>query len=195
MNGTNEGSKMVSSKRINNGDISTSPLEPARLPRAGLFVVDFSFFLRTTNAGPGAVRRAGSLRRAQEVIMLERCEKYERIAVKLLRLKEFDAIRPFVSFYVLSSDEEKHTKDKLILGECVRVAKNYSWCCPVDFLIIVYEPNIDHFDDTQLGILIRHELHHIGYDVSGNEPAPYIVPHDYEEFDVIMRKFGLDWAK
>ena len=126
---------------------------------------------------------------------MERNDKYEKIAKKLLRLREFNDIRPFASFYVLSSEKEKKTRDKLTLGECVKVPDMYKWCCPVDFLIVIYEPNIDTFDDTQIGILIRHELHHMGYDLSGNEPTPYVVPHDYEEFEIIVKKFGLDWAK
>ena len=127
--------------------------------------------------------------------MIERNDKYQKIAEKLLRLREFDEIRPFVSFVVLSSDREKKTANKVVLGECIKVNENYSWCCPYDFMIVIYEPNIETFNDRQLGILIRHEMHHMGYDAEGNEPRPFIVPHDFEEFEIIMRKFGLDWAK
>lgn len=128
--------------------------------------------------------------------MIERNEIYQSIADKLLRLKEFDEIRPFASYVVLSSDEGKKKQGGgLILGQCIRVNKIYEWCCPYDFMIVIYDSNVVNLSDRQLRILIRHEMHHMGYDMAGNEPTPFLVPHDYEEFEIIMRKFGIDWAK
>ena len=58
-----------------------------------------------------------------------------------------------------------------------------------------YEPNVEDFTDKQLETLIRHELHHIGIDFSGNEIRYYIVPHDVEEFWDIINECGIDWSE
>lgn len=100
-----------------------------------------------------------------------------------------------VSIAYLTSSEEKKKATKLICGECIKVnQKTYGWCCPFDFLIVVYENNIAYFNDEQKEILIEHELMHIGIDeVNGNETKYYIVPHDIEDFNEIIEKYGMRW--
>ena len=125
--------------------------------------------------------------------MLTPCDEYNEMAQKLLHLPEFEEIRPFASYIVLASDQEKKSNKRTIFGQCSLVTELYKWCCPYDFIITIYDTNIQGFTQKQLSTLIRHELHHMGYDVTGNEPKPYIVPHDVEEFDVIIKECGLHW--
>lgn len=90
----------------------------------------------------------------------------------------------------LSSDKDKQTNGKTIFAECSKVTEKYDWCCPYDFTITVYEPNVSRFSDEQMRILLEHELMHIGVD----EKRMYIVPHDAEEFTEIIRKYRIDWS-
>lgn len=95
-----------------------------------------------------------------------------------------------VSIAWLSSDKAKMNNGKRVHAECSKVTEKYDWCCPYDFTITVYEPNVLGFTDEQMKILLEHELMHIGVD----ENRLYIVPHDAEEFTEIIRKYGIDWS-
>ena len=127
--------------------------------------------------------------------MLSISDEYTKIASNLLKLPEFEEVKPFASFAMLASDQEKKQNKRTIFGQCILVADNYKWCCPYDFMIIINDPNIEGFSQKQLVTLIRHELHHMGYDATGNEPKPYIVPHDVEDFDIIIKECGLHWEE
>ena len=124
------------------------------------------------------------------------CRKYRLIGEKLIRdLPEFEDIRESGALIAyLSSDEEKKKNYKTVFADCNKVNSRYSWCCKYDFFIVVYEPNVAEFTDTQLKTLIRHELHHVGVDYSGDELKFYVVPHDIEDFEVIIRECGLHWS-
>ena len=139
--------------------------------------------------------RAKPHNRAPFPFVMDVNDEYTRIGNKILAGGDFEEIRPFSNFVILSSDEEKKKNKKIVYGECKLVSKLYKWICPYDFFIIIYEPNIAGFSDEQLEILIEHELRHMGYDFNGNEPTPYIIPHDVEEFDAIIEKWGLHWDR
>lgn len=123
-------------------------------------------------------------------------KKYRMIAQRLIRmLPEFDYIRDAgIKIAYLESLEEKKQNHRIIFADCNLVSKRYFWCCPYDFFIVVYEPNVCEFSEKQLETLIRHELHHVGIDYSGSEEKYYIVPHDVEEFNIIIKECGLDWS-
>lgn len=100
-----------------------------------------------------------------------------------------------VQIAFLSSDVEKKTNRKIVFADCTLVNKaRYDWCCPFDFIITVYEPNIIDFNDKQIRILLEHELKHCGVEETKGETKYYIVPHDIEEFRTIIDKYGLDWS-
>ena len=131
--------------------------------------------------------------------MLQHSEEYRHIANRLIEtLPEFRDIReakPKIAYLV--SDEEKKQNRKIIFGDCNLVSSRYKWCCPYDFFIVVYEPNIEAygFGDKQKETLMRHELHHVGIDFEGVENKYYIVPHDVEEFWHIIDDCGLRWCE
>ena len=128
--------------------------------------------------------------------MIKRNATYNRIGKRLIQnLEELEHIRDSLCRVVfLASDEAKVKNRKVVYGECIKVQKNYEWCCPYDFMIVIYEPNCFDFTRKQIEILIEHELHHIGIDDDGNEPSFYIVPHDVEEFWDLIKKYGIDWS-
>lgn len=118
------------------------------------------------------------------------------IAKRLIRqLPEFADIRDSdVRIAYLSSEKPKSKNRKIIFAECCKVDEKYAWCCPYDFFIVVYEPNIAYFTDKQIEILIRHELHHVGIEYTDQGLKYYVVPHDVEEFWEIIREYGLNWS-
>ena len=127
---------------------------------------------------------------------MEHNKRYRTIANRLLRtLPEFEDIRAAgVKIAYLSSDEPKKKDHRIIHAECCKVDDKYKWCCHYDFFIVVYEPNVSLFTGEQMEILIRHELHHVGIDYTGDQPKFYIVPHDVEEFWEIINEHGLKWS-
>ena len=122
--------------------------------------------------------------------------EYAAIADKLIHtLDEFEYIRESqVTIVYLSSEQRKCNQNRIIRGDCNRASKRYDWCCPADFFIVLYEPNIENLDEGQLETLIRHELHHVGIErkEDGTERY-YIQGHDLEDFKVIIDECGVDW--
>lgn len=109
---------------------------------------------------------------------------------------ELEDLRDFdVKVAFLESDQQKLKNHKIVFGDCTKVTEKYSWCCKYDFFITVYEPNVRNFTNKQIRILLLHELMHCGVDCSGIEPKFYVRPHDVEEFDAIIEKYGTHWEE
>lgn len=127
--------------------------------------------------------------------MTERNRNYARIAKRLIETEPaFEEIRDSgVRIAYLSSQEEKKKGGKIVLGECVLVKDQYKWCVPYDFMIFIYEPNIIGLTRKQKRILIMHELMHIGIDADSDDIKFKIIPHDIEEFQKIIDRYGLNW--
>ena len=127
-------------------------------------------------------------------IKIKQNKQYQDIAKKIIR-EELPELRDVKVAY-LASQKEKKSKRKIVFAECVKVnLDEYGWCCPYDFMIIVYEPHVAGFTDEQMRILLLHELMHIGIDQDGEEPRYYVVPHDIEDFRAIIDRYGLDWQR
>ena len=124
-------------------------------------------------------------------------QEYTEIADKLIKSEPIlDYIKKSkVRITFLGSDHEKKANRKLVYGECEKVPDKYKWAVPCDFTITVFEPNVEKFTDSQLKILILHELLHIGIEEDGNEEKYYCYPHDLEDFREIIERYGMDWDK
>lgn len=94
----------------------------------------------------------------------------------------------------LRSFKEKHSSGKDVFGACIKVNELYEPFCPYDFLIVLYEPNIVGMSERQLYALMHHELLHVGVSEKDGELKYQIVPHDIEDFDEIISRYGLHWA-
>ena len=96
----------------------------------------------------------------------------------------------------LRSFKEKKLSGKIVHGECIKVKELYEPFCPYDFLIVLYEPNNVDFNDEQMYALMHHELLHVGIDEDMKGNLKYqIVPHDIEDFDEIISRYGLHWSR
>ena len=88
------------------------------------------------------------------------------------------------------SNKDKTKDDRIIFAECHKVKPLMQAFIPYDFIIVFYEPNTMLMDDSQLAILMYHELLHVGMKDSGELK---LNPHDIEDFSVILDQYGLDW--
>ena len=123
-------------------------------------------------------------------------EEYEEIGKRLIKRDKLlrDIRNSSVRIVFLSSDHEKNSKGRIIYGECEKIPDKYKWIIPYDFAITIFEPNVERFDEKQIRILILHELLHVGIELDGNEEKYYVRPHDIEDFRVILKRYGKDWA-
>lgn len=123
-------------------------------------------------------------------------EEYSKIGMELINSEELlsDIRQSEATIIYLSSDKEKKSKNKLVLGECEKINSKYKWAIPCDFTITIYEPNVMALNDEQMRILIFHELLHVGIEFLNDGSEKYSVkPHDIEEFRSIIDRFGIDW--
>ena len=127
---------------------------------------------------------------------LEPSAEYSKIAEELIRQRADLHYLEGVRIAYLASDQEKKRNGRTIFGECRKVSPQYSWCCPFDFMITIYEPNtaLYQFDDDLFRILLWHELSHCGVEETDAGLKFYLVPHDVEDFNKIIDAAGMHWA-
>ena len=98
--------------------------------------------------------------------------------------------------YLESDQSKKADKDKLVLGECEKVAAKNKWAITSDFTITLFVNNLIGLSLEQIRIVLFHELLHIGIDIGSDGEEVYSVrKHDLEDFKIIIDRFGTDWAK
>lgn len=125
-------------------------------------------------------------------------EKYSEIARELINTEDalVDVRNSQATIVYLSSEHKKKSGNKLVFGQCEKVADKYKWGIPADFTITVFEPNVEGFSEEQLKILLFHELLHVGIEFNADGSETYSIrPHDLEDFKLIIDKFGTDWSK
>lgn len=125
-------------------------------------------------------------------------EEYAQIGADLIATEEsLMSIRNSnATIIYLSSQHKKMSNKKIIFGQCEKVAEKYKWGIPCDFTITVFEPNIEEagFDEEQIRTLIHHELLHVGIETADDGSEKYsIVPHDLEDFKLIIDRYGTNW--
>ena len=125
-------------------------------------------------------------------------ENYRQIAEELIKneptLKSIKDSRVRI-IYLESDSSKKAGGDKLVQGECEKVASKNQWAINADFTITVYTNNVIGMSEKQIKILLFHELLHIGIDYGTDGGEVYSVKkHDLEDFKIIIDKYGTDWA-
>lgn len=102
-----------------------------------------------------------------------------------------------VKIAFLESDQSKKAdKDKLVLGECEKVAAKNKWAIDYDFTITLFRNNLIGLTLDQIRIVLFHELLHVGIEQGPDETEIYSVrKHDLEDFKIIIDRFGTDWSK
>lgn len=117
----------------------------------------------------------------------------QRLIATELQFNDLNNSRVRIKY--LQSDVAKKSGPKTVFGDCEKIPNKYKWAIPADFAITVYMPNCEHMSDEQLEMLIFHELLHIGVEFKANGNEEYrIIPHDLEDFKVVIEKYGTDWS-
>ena len=125
-------------------------------------------------------------------------EHYAEIGQELIETEDalIDVANSQATIVYLSSDAAPKSKDNIKQAVCEKVADKNKWAIPADFTITVYEPNIVGFSEEQLRILIFHELLHVGIEFKeDNTEIYYCKDHDYQDFKIIIDRYGTDWSK
>ena len=98
--------------------------------------------------------------------------------------------------YLESDSCKKADKEKLVLGECEKVAPKNMWAIAYDFTITLFRNNLIGLTAAQIRIVLFHELLHVCIDPGSDGDETYSVrKHDLEDFKIIIDKYGTDWAK
>ena len=124
-------------------------------------------------------------------------EKYAKIGQELIDTEDvlYDVRNSRTTIIYLSSDLAKTDKDRLVLGQCERVADKYKWSIPADFTITLFEPNVQDKSDEAIRRIIFHELLHVGIGTSKDgDESYYVRGHDFEDFKVLIDRWGTDYA-
>ena len=125
-------------------------------------------------------------------------EHYSEIAKEIIETEEalIDIRNSSATIVYLSSEHKKKSGNKLVYGQCEKVADKYKWGIPADFTITVFEPNCEGMTEEQIKMLLFHELLHVGIEFNEDGTETYsIKPHDLEDFKLIIDRFGTDWSK
>lgn len=125
-------------------------------------------------------------------------EDYAKIGADLIaNEEELEYIKDSdVTIIYLSSELKKVQNGKTIFAQCEKISEKYKWGIPCDFTITVFEPNCEDLTPDQMRILIFHELLHVGIAFNSQGDIVYsIVPHDLEDFKVIIDRYGTDWIR
>ena len=125
-------------------------------------------------------------------------KNYEKIAQELIEnTAELEYIKKSNAriIYLESDSTKKNGTERLVLGECEKVASKNQWAISADFTITVYKNNCIGLSEEQIKILLFHELLHVGIDYGTDGGEVYsIKKHDLEDFKIIIDKYGTDWA-
>ena len=98
--------------------------------------------------------------------------------------------------FLESDAAKKADKEKMVLGECEKVAPKNKWAIAYDFTITLFRYNLIGLTAAQIRIVLFHELLHVCIDPGSDGDETYSVrKHDLEDFKVIIDRYGTDWAK
>lgn len=115
----------------------------------------------------------------------------EKIAEKLI--EEVDSLKWIgdtdLSIGYYTSVKNKKKGDMTVFGECIKPPKRFDVFIPYDFLIVFYK-DAELFDESQLEILMHHELLHVGI----RDGKPALREHDYQDFREIVDAYGSRWS-
>lgn len=91
---------------------------------------------------------------------------------------------------------ESDGREKLVLGECEKVAAKNRWAITSDFTITLFRNNLVGLSEEQIKTVMFHELLHVGIEPGADGEETYSVrKHDLEDFKEIIDRYGTDWSR
>jgi len=91
----------------------------------------------------------------------------------------------------LACDRMKTSNGKAVFADTTKVSDKMKAISDTDFIITFYNPACETLSAEALKILMFHELMHVGYD---SDQKYWIVPHDVEDFECIITRYGIHWT-
>lgn len=125
-------------------------------------------------------------------------EDYAKIGAELIATEDalIDIRNSHATIVYLSSDFAKTDKGRIVYGQCERIQEKYKWGIPADFTITLFYPNICDKSDEAIRRIIFHELLHVGIDTNKDNDEVYTIrPHDFEDFKLLIDRWGTDYAE
>lgn len=94
-------------------------------------------------------------------------------------------------------DSDKHTNGKTVYADTEKISDKHMELSGYAFCITFYKPNCQYLDAERMAILMEHELLHVGVNFKddGSIRQRFIRPHDIEDFEQILRKYGMHWVQ
>ena len=119
-------------------------------------------------------------------IGVELGDKYKDVAEKLIKKypKAFEHID--VDKILFLRDTKKRPKNKF--ADIRKVGYPYNFFTEHKFIMTFYENNMEPLAKEPTNMVVFHELMHISYDFEK------LVKHNVQDFDVIVDKYGSNWA-
>lgn len=134
--------------------------------------------------------RLRALARQLGVRDAEPSRQLKRLAGQLIRkLPELSYIQEWGIKVGYVESSEKKSGERIVFADCRKVQEVFRAYLPFDFIITFYIRNTGMLNESQLKILMLHELQHIEMGERGLK----IRAHDVEDFKSILAKYGLDW--
>ena len=92
----------------------------------------------------------------------------------------------------LFTSKARKRNGRVVIASCEAVNETYRYLTDANFIITVFDKAWEMLADEEKRYIIDHELCHafIGEDKNG-EPVYKTVPHDLEEFNEIVERYGL----
>lgn len=125
-------------------------------------------------------------------------EKYAKMGAELIATEDalFNIRNSQATIVYLESDYEKTDKGRIVYGQCEKIADKYKWGIPADFTITLFTPNVADKSDEAIRRIIFHELLHVGIGVKKDGDEEYtILPHDFEDFKILIERWGVNYAE
>ena len=116
-------------------------------------------------------------------------EELEKIAAKVISENDCFSNLNNVRIAYQYADGKKTNAGKTVYADTEKVKDKYKEFMPYDFVITFYEGNTCNLTPEKMEHLMFHELKHVGVDGS----RFYLVPHDIEDFRVVIDQWGIDW--
>lgn len=119
-------------------------------------------------------------------------DELEETAREIIETEErFASIRA-CRICFLRCDESKKKDGKTVYADTVKLNDKLRAIGGYDFAVTFYaDAAAERISAKARGILMRHELMHIGFD----RGVPKILPHDVSDFKELIDRYGFDWIK
>jgi len=119
-------------------------------------------------------------------------DEVAELAKKVIQIEGLDLMGARVKYLMVSP-----VISKTVAGRCMRTSSELNFYSDADYIIEISGDVWDILDDEVKYILVHHELLHINA-VSNDKKGTIdykLVDHDIQDFELIIRKYGIDWFK